>query len=122
MKKFIFILLFAFSSYGQLQGLPNSCLINSIIAYEDIRRSFQDKNVWGNILVYKIINPKNPRSFLGHAVSIFHWNNTYYVYDINQGSFQLDTKDIGLKRNPLRAAKLIEYKNKIIDAEYLIDN
>jgi hypothetical protein len=78
--------------------------------------------VWGNILVYKIIHPRNSRFFLGHAVSIFYWNNTYYVYDINQGSFELNTKDLGLKTNPLKAARLIEYKNKVIDAEYLIKN
>jgi hypothetical protein len=122
MKKFIFILFFAFNCYSQSHNLPNSCLINSIIAYEDIRRSFHDKNVWGNILVYKIIHPRNSRFFLGHAVSIFYWNNTYYVYDINQGSFELNTKDLGLKTNPLKAARLIEYKNKVIDAEYLIKN
>lgn len=122
MKKFLIILFMAFNCYAQTEDLPNSCLINSIIAYEDIRRSFEEKDVWGNILVYKFKDPRNPREIIAHAVSVFNWNKKYYVYDINQGSYELNTQDSNIKNNPLRAARLIERKYRVLDAEYLIKN
>lgn len=128
MKPIVLFLLIisAFSAHSQCRRqqntehsreyLPNSCLINSIGMYEDINTFFNNRNVWNNVLVFSF-NYKGKKN--AHAVTVFKWNNKYYAYDINQGSWQLNSS-IDLKNNPLLAARLICPNYRILQASYLV--
>jgi len=123
MHYFLAIFLFVASvqaQYRNLESLPNSCLINSIAMYADISDHFSSKNIWNNILIFEYKDPKNPRYTEGHAVCVFEFNNNYFAYDINQGSWLLKTRNINIKNNPIGTAKLICPKYRILSAEYLI--
>lgn len=118
--KYIFIFLCLSSlSFGQEHSreyLNNSCLINSIGMYEDVNVFFKNRNIWNNVLAIRFI--KNGQKY-GHAVTIFYWNNNYYAYDINQGSWQLNTSS-DLKNNPMKAARIILKNTQILQAQYLV--
>lgn len=96
--------------------LANSCLINSIGMYEDVNTFFNNRNIWNNVLVFSF-NYRGKK--IGHAVTIFYWNNKYYAYDINQGSWQLQTSS-NLKNSPLLAARLICPNYQVFQASYLV--
>jgi len=115
------LFLLSFKGYSQsLSSAPNSCLINSVKVYEDINRKFANRNIWNNVLILKFdIKSGNKPTTVGHAVSIFNWQNKYFVYDINQGSFILNTSS-DLKDNPLKAARLIYPNHRIRYAKYMV--
>jgi len=119
MRYVLFFLSFCLNSFAQEHSreyLNNSCLINSIGMYEDVNAFFNNRNIWNNVLAIKFV--KNGRKY-GHAVTVFYWNNNYYAYDINQGSWQLSTSS-DLKNNPMRAARIILKNTQILEAQYLV--
>lgn len=123
MRTLVVILLFlsTFKAYSQpLSYAPNSCLVNSIRVYEDVGRKFGNRDIWNNVLIFKFdVKSGNKPITIGHAVSIFNWQGKYFVYDINQGSFILNTSS-NLKDNPLKAARLIYPNHRIRYAKYMV--
>lgn len=116
------LFLLSFKGYAQsLSSAPNSCLINSVKVYEDINRKFGNRNIWNNVLILKFdIKSQNGKpTTVGHAVSIFNWQGKYFVYDINQGSFILNTQS-DITNNPLKAARLIYPNHRIRYAKYMV--
>jgi hypothetical protein len=75
--------------------------------------------MWNSILVFKFKDPRYPRYIEGHAICVFEWHGNFYVYDINQGSWQLDTRGINVKNNPVGTAKLVYPKYRVLAANYL---
>jgi hypothetical protein len=121
MRQLIVILLFLFSLKGYSQSYaPNSCLVNSIRVYEDVARKFNNRDIWNNVLIFKFDIRSNNRTItMGHAVSIFNWQDKYFVYDINQGSFILNTAS-DLRNDPFKAARLIYPNHRIRYAKYMV--
>jgi hypothetical protein len=124
MRFFIIVLLCLIfntqAQYRSLEKLPNSCFINSVAMYLDVSDHFSSKNIWNNILIFQYKDPSNPRYTEGHAVCVFEFNNSYFAYDINQGSWMLKTYNINVKNNPIGTAKLICPKYRVLCADYLI--
>lgn len=110
------LFLISFKGYSQSYD-PNSCLVNSIRVYEDVGKRFDNRDIWNNVLIFKF--DIKPNVTVGHAVSIFNWQGKYFVYDINQGSFILNTSS-DLKNNPLKAARLIYPNHRIRYAKYMV--
>lgn len=122
MKYFLILMFTAFTSVAQMTGLedlPNSCLINSIEMYEKVCYYFDNNEMWNTILIFKFKDPRNPRYTEGHAICVFEWHGHFYVYDVNQGSWRLDTRGINVKNNPIGTAKLIYPRHRVLDADYL---
>lgn len=123
MRALVVILLFLFSFKGYSQSIsnaPNSCLVNSIKVYEDINRKFANRDIWNNVLIFRFdIKSGNKFTTVGHAISIFNWQDKYFVYDINKGSFVLNTSS-DLKSDPFKAARLIYPNTRIRYAKYMI--
>lgn len=117
---FLLLTFEAKAQYRYLESLPNSCLINSIAMYQDISEHFYSKNIWNNILIFQYKDPRNPRYIEGHAVCVFEWNDKYFAYDINRGSWILKTRGINIKKNAIGTAKLICPEYRVLSAEYLI--
>ena len=82
---------------------------------------FKNRNIWNNVLVMSFTSKdcKGRRVEESHAVTIFNWNNQYYAYDINQGSWPIRTS-ANLQNSPLLAAKLICPRWNIKSARYLV--
>jgi len=119
----ILLLSLAAKCYSQsLSYAPNSCLVNSIKVYEDVNRKFNDRSIWNNVLIFKFdMRASCGKSVtVGHAVSIFYWNNKYFVYDINQGSFILNTTS-DLRNDPFKAARLIYPNTRVRYAKYMVN-
>lgn len=119
---FLILLILNINAYSQpLAYAPNSCLINSVKVYEDVNRKFNDRDIWNNVLIFKfdIKSCNNKYVTVGHAVSIFNWQGKYFVYDINQGSFVLNTTS-DLKNDAFKAARLIYPNARIKYAKYMV--
>lgn len=124
MRTIILLLLITANLYSQEHSreyLKNSCLINSIGMYQDVHDFFKNRNIWNNVLVMSFTSKdcKGRCVEESHAVTIFNWNNQYYAYDINQGSWPIRTS-ANLQNSPLLAAKLICPRWNIKSARYLV--
>jgi hypothetical protein len=107
-------------------NLPESCFINSILAYERVVREFENYNIWSNVLAFSFLERVNGRMCeVSHAITVLEWQNQLYFYDINQGSSAVrvnsQTNDY-LKSNHRRMAQTIYPNKRITFSAYLKDD
>jgi hypothetical protein len=133
-KKIIGFILSVFlyiNGYGQnlpafkLVNLPNSCFINSVMAYEKVNKELKEYNVWSDILAIAFIQEVNGRKVQSaHAVCVVEWQNGFYVYDVDKGTLPIyvEKSNYNLKKNHNLMAKIIFPDYYIIDSAYLKDN
>jgi hypothetical protein len=130
MKKFIVFFLFIFScSFCNAQinkriplNYPNSCLINSIVAYEAINKKLGQHNIWSEVLgVVYYENRNGKRTKEGHAVCVYEWRGNFYLYDINNGGSIVEMNGISsdIKKDAVAMAEWIFGQGNIEAAEYL---
>jgi hypothetical protein len=130
MKKLIIFLIFVISSstYGQvsrnklLLNYPNSCLVNSVLFYEEINNKFKAKNIWSEVLGVVYLENQNGRTVQqGHAVCIFEWKGKFFMYDINNGSGLVEMNGVkfNMKKDAVKMAEWIYGEGNVLAAEYL---
>jgi hypothetical protein len=92
--------------------LNNGCLIYAI-QYQyalEAKKILNDSNVWAKILLYKVKGAKS-----GHAVTLYIYKNSTYVYDPAITSYQLAQYPI---YDPYKIAQWMHPMDKIAWAEY----
>lgn len=92
--------------------LNNGCLIYAI-QYQyalEAKNILNDSNVWAKILLYKVKGAKS-----GHAVTLYIYKNSTYVYDPAITSYQLAQFPM---YDPYKIAQWIHPMDKIAWAEY----
>ena len=130
MKKYIIFFLFIFScSFCNAQinkriplNYPNSCLINSIVAYEAINKKLGQHNIWSEVLgVVYYENRNGKRTKEGHAVCVYEWRGKFYLYDINNGGsiVEMQGVDFNMKKDPFKMAEWLFGQGNVEAAEYL---
>jgi hypothetical protein len=131
MKKLIicFILvIISAPTYGQISkkklllNYPNSCLVNSVLFYEEINNKFKSKNIWSEVLGIVYLENENGRTVQqGHAVCIFEWKGKFFMYDINNGSGLVEMNGVkfNMKKDALKMAEWIYGEGNVLAAEYL---
>jgi len=127
----LFLLLFLnFKSYSQslpscrILNLPESCFINSVIAYEKVNKELKDYNIWSNILAVAFLEKRGNSVFQGaHAVCVIEWQNRLYVYDVNKGTLPMDSGvyKINYKSDAKALATILFPDKRIIDCDFLKD-
>ena len=131
MKKLIICLILVIISaptYGQvskkklLLNYPNSCLVNSVLFYEEINNKFKSKNIWSEVLGIAYLENENGRTVKqGHAVCIFEWKGKFFMYDINNGSglIEMNGVNFNMKKDAIKMAEWIYGEGNVLAAEYL---
>jgi len=92
--------------------LNNGCLIYAI-QYQyaiEAKNILNESNVWAKILLYKLKGQKS-----GHAVTLYIYKNSTYVYDPAFASYQLAQFPI---YEPCKVVQLMHPMSKILWAEY----
>ena len=92
--------------------LNNGCLIYAI-QYQyalEAKNILNESNVWAKILLYKLEGER-----AGHAVTLYVYKNSTYVYDPAFASYQLTQFPV---YNPYKVVSLIHPMSKILWAEY----
>ena len=92
--------------------LSNGCLIYAI-QYQyalQAKNILNESNVWAKILLYKI---KGARA--GHAVTLYVYKNSTYIYDPAFASYQLSHFPI---YNPYKIIQLMHPASEVLWAEY----
>jgi hypothetical protein len=92
--------------------LNNGCLIYAI-KYQyaiEAKNILNDSNVWAKIIIYKVQGAKS-----GHAVTLYIYKNSTYVYDPAFASYQLSQFPI---YDPYKIAQWMHPMSKIEWAEY----
>jgi CDP-glycerol glycerophosphotransferase (TagB/SpsB family) len=92
--------------------LKNGCLIYSIQYQHALtaKNILNESNVWAKIILYKLKGEKT-----GHAVTLYVYKNSTYVYDPAFASYQLSHFPI---YNPYKIVQLMHPMSKIEWAEY----
>lgn len=131
MKKLIICLILTivvFPAYSQvskkklLLNYPSSCLVNSVLYYEEINNKFKGKNIWSEVLGVVYLENENGRTVQqGHAVCIFEWKGKFFMYDINNGSglIEMDGVNFNMKKDAVKMAEWIFGQGNVLAAEYL---
>lgn len=92
--------------------LNNGCLIYAI-QYQyalEAKNILNESNVWAKIILYKVQGARS-----GHAVTLYIYKNSTYVYDPAFASYQLAQYPI---YDPYKIAQWMHPMNKIAWAEY----
>lgn len=92
--------------------LNNGCLIYAI-QYQyalEAKNILNESNVWAKILLYKLKGAKS-----GHAVTLYIYKNSTYIYDPAFASYQLAQFPI---YEPYKVIQLMHPMSKILWAEY----
>lgn len=92
--------------------LNNGCLIYAI-QYQyalEAKNILNDSNVWAKIILYKVQGARS-----GHAVTLYIYKNSTYVYDPAFASYQLAEYPI---YDPYKIAQWMHPMSKIAWAEY----
>ena len=92
--------------------LNNGCLIYAIQYQHAIeaKNILNESNVWAKILLYRLKGAKS-----GHAVTLYVYKNSTYVYDPAFASYQLSQYPI---YNPYKIVQLMHHLSKVLWAEY----
>ncbi len=92
--------------------LKNGCLIYSIQYQHALtaKNILNESDVWAKILLYKLKGEKS-----GHAVTLYVYKNSTYVYDPAFSSYQLAQFPI---YEPYKVIQLMHPMSKILWAEY----
>jgi hypothetical protein len=92
--------------------LNNGCLIYAIQYQHALtaKNILNESNVWAKILLYKLRGAKS-----GHAVTLYVYKNSTYVYDPAFASYQLSHFPI---YSPYKIVQLMHPMSKIEWAEY----
>ena len=122
MKKFIIFSLFIFTcSFSNAQinkripfNYPNSCLLNSIVAYEAINKKLGQHNIWSEVLGAIYYENKNGRR-------VYEWRRKFYLYDINNGGsiVEMQGVDFNMKKDAFKMAEWLFGEGNVEAAEYL---
>jgi CDP-glycerol glycerophosphotransferase (TagB/SpsB family) len=92
--------------------LDNGCLIYAI-QYQyaiEAKNILNESNVWAKILLYKLKGAK-----AGHAVTLYVYKNSTYVYDPAFASYQLTQFPV---YEPYKIVQLMHPMSKVEWAEY----
>lgn len=92
--------------------LNNGCLIYAI-QYQyalEAKNILNESNVWAKIILYKVQGARS-----GHAVTLYIYKNSTYIYDPAFASYQLAQYPI---YDPYKIAQWMHPMNKIAWAEY----
>jgi len=134
MRKLLILFLSAFIytySHAQslpafkLVNLPNSCFVNSVMAYEKVNKELKEYNIWSDILAIAYVQDINGRKMQSaHAVCVIEWQNSFYVYDVDKGTLPIyvEKSNSILKKDHRLMAKVLFPDYYIIDSAYLKDN
>lgn len=92
--------------------LNNGCLIYAIQYQHAIKAKniLNDSDVWAKVILYKQLGAKS-----GHAVTLYIYKNSTYVYDPAFASYQLAQFPV---YNPYKVAKMMHPMSDIVWAEY----
>lgn len=92
--------------------LNNGCLIYAIQYQHAIEAQniLNESNVWAKILLYKLKSAKS-----GHAITLYVYKNSTYVYDPAFASYQLSQYPI---YDPYKIVQLMHPMSKVLWAEY----
>lgn len=92
--------------------LENGCLIYAIQYQYNLKAKniLEESDVWAKIIFYKV---KGARA--GHAVTLYIYRNSTYVYDPAFASYKLAEYPI---YDPYKIAQIMHPMNKILWAEY----
>jgi hypothetical protein len=92
--------------------LNNGCMIYSIQHQHAIKAKniLNESNVWAKIIMFKVLGAKS-----GHAVTVYIYQNSTYVYDPAFASYQLAQFPV---YNPYKIAKMMNPLSEIAWAEY----
>jgi len=92
--------------------LDNGCLIYAI-QYQyalKAKKILNDSEVWAKVILYKQLGAK-----AGHAVTLYIYKNSTYIYDPAFASYQLAQFPV---YNPYKVAKMMHPMSDIVWAEY----
>lgn len=92
--------------------LDNGCLIYAI-QYQyalKAKKILNDSEVWAKVILYKQLGAK-----AGHAVTLYVYKNSTYIYDPAFASYQLAQFPV---YNPYKVAKMMHPMSDIVWAEY----
>ena len=92
--------------------LNNGCMIYAIKYQHAIKakKILNESDVWAKILLFKVLGAKT-----GHAVTVYVYQNSTYVYDPGFASYQLTQFPV---YNPYKIAKMMNPISEIAWAEY----
>jgi hypothetical protein len=92
--------------------LNNGCMIYSIQYQHAIKakKILNESDVWAKIIMFKVLGAKT-----GHAVTVYVYKNSTYVYDPGFASYQLSLFPV---YNPYKIAKMMNPLSEIAWAEY----
>jgi CDP-glycerol glycerophosphotransferase (TagB/SpsB family) len=92
--------------------LKNGCLIYAIQYQHALKAKniLNESNVWAKILLYKLKGAK-----FGHAVTLYIYKNSTYVYDPAFASYQLSHFPI---YNPYKIIELMHPMDEVLWVEY----
>jgi CDP-glycerol glycerophosphotransferase (TagB/SpsB family) len=92
--------------------LKNGCLIYSIQYQHALtaKNILNESDVWAKIILYKLQGEKT-----GHAVTLYIYKNSTYVYDPAFASYRLSQFPI---YNPYKIVQLMHPMSKILWVEY----
>jgi len=111
------IILGLFPNYKPIQEkeyfiLKNGCLIYSIEYQHALtaKNILKESEVWAKIILYKLQGEKT-----GHAITLYIYKNSTYVYDPAFASYRLSQFPI---YNPYKIVQLMHPMSKILWVEY----
>lgn len=92
--------------------LNNGCLIYAIQYQHAIKAKniLNESDVWAKIIMFKVLGAES-----GHAVTVYVYKNSTYVYDPGFASYQLSQFPV---YNPYKIAKMMNPLSEIAWAEY----
>jgi len=92
--------------------LNNGCLIYAIQYQHALiaKKILNDSDVWAKVILYKQLGAK-----AGHAVTLYIYKNSTYIYDPAFASYQLAQFPV---YNPYKVAKMMHPMSDIVWAEY----
>jgi hypothetical protein len=92
--------------------LNNGCLIYAIQYQHAIKAKniLNESDVWAKIILFKVLGAES-----GHAVTVYVYKNSTYVYDPGFTSYQLAQFPV---YNPYKIAKMMNPLSEIAWAEY----
>jgi hypothetical protein len=92
--------------------LENGCLIYAIQYQHALKAKniLSESDVWAKVLLFKVLGAKS-----GHAVTLYVYKNSTYVYDPGFASYQLSQFPV---YNPYKVAKMMNPTRDIAWAEY----
>lgn len=114
---------FKFKQYTSITNIPNSCFVDSLIWASKCNFFLNTHtNVWNNIYCFVYSYKDDPNTFMGHAVTVFEYKNSLWMYDPNWGTMPIGKTGDKTKYKEQIKLYLSQTYNIIVLEDFMVDD